>query len=149
MSEVLEFIKKEATPVEGKEGVYTLSRGSYLTFMNNHGLTKDILNKQTAANKELMVGLYQFNAEKLADRVKDAQAKGEDIDELTVKTTINTTNGPVQQVVRPRKVWANPLKPGETVTHYAVAKTTVTTHGWFDKQVLKDTEETFKKLIGE
>lgn len=146
--ESLEFFNKEATADGDNGNTFKLSRGSYCDFMAQHGVTKEILDTVDKANSALITGAYQFTTDKLKTAAEAAKKANKDPKDLTVKLTVNTTNGLLKQSTTCTKEYHNPSDLGKPVTKVAVAKTTIRVDSWIDKDVVTEVENGFKKLLG-
>lgn len=148
MSDSLQFFKDHATAVDGKDNTFVLNRANTIKFYSNYGITEEQMKQYDEATRALTTGGYEFSVEKLGEAIEADKANGGDGTGAKTKLTINNTSGSQKLAVSAVKDWPDPRKPGEKIRHYAVANLTISTTSRFDPQILKDSADTIKNIIG-
>lgn len=141
----LEFLKGAA--VVGDKGVAHVTQKDYMQFMADHGVTKDVIDATNAAHKELVDGMYQFNAEHLKAAIHEIKQAGGDTHKAKFKTVINIPKGNITMESTAAKTYPVPNSP-DKVTKVMVTNLSIDQERFIDKDMIASMEAEFKKDLG-
>src|SRR5574344_42779 len=93
------------------DGVAVISVDKYRSYMNDNGITGDVLNKIQEVNTKLTNGMYKYAVNQISDSKLN-------VEDFTVK--VNMPQGMRTMTVKGKVVYPNPQKPGTSIAKYGV-----------------------------
>ena len=144
--EGLSFLEAEAT--EDEKGNSHVTQKKFLEFMASRGVPKGVIDSYNSASEELINGMYRFVNKKLTEKVKQAKKNGTDPSKESAKITTNIPNGSICVEQKAAKTYPIPKEPGKSVTRPCVTSLDINQKRLFDKDMLAESEESMKKLLG-
>lgn len=141
----LEFLKAEATV--GDNGTAHVTQKKYVEFMTERGVTKEVLEATNAAHKELVDGMYKYNADRLKELVPEVKKAGNDPFKAKVKTVVNIPQGNITMETQAAKVYPVPNQDTK-VTKTCVSHLSINQERLLDRDLMTDMEEQFRKELG-
>lgn len=144
----LDFLRREATTDE--KGNLHLTRKKYYEFMNNNGITKDILDAVDSARSELTNAVISVANDRLLEKCEADQKDGKSAEDIAKNTqwfTVNTPKGNLKWNVVASKTYSIPNQKDETVTKRVVGKLMINEPGLIDKDMYASYEDRMSALF--
>lgn len=140
------FLKENVTIDEN--GNARLTQKKFMEFMAANGITKEVMDAKSEADKELINGAYRFVNEKLTEKVNKVKEEGGDPSDASVSLAIGIPNGSINMDLTASKNYSAPRNPGETITKTNVCKLNYKQTRFLDKDMTSACEADMAKLLG-
>lgn len=142
----LSFIKENATVDEN--GNARVTQKKYLEFLEQNGITKEIIESKEEVDKELLNGAYRYTNEQLTSKVEAALKEGKDATKESASLIIAIPSGSINLTADAAKTYPVPRKPGESITKTNVVRLDIKQTKILDKELTESCEAQMAKLLG-
>lgn len=143
--DAVKFLKEKA-PADANGNIH-LKKPDYMKFMEERGVTEQVLKAVNDAHENLEAGVYDYAGERLMDKIKEAKKSGDDPRKCAVKSTINMYKTTEETRMLAAKEYPVPNKD-EKVVKTAIYTRNINMNRMADKKQYEDTEARVRKALG-
>lgn len=139
-----DFVKKNATIDE--DGNATLTQKQYETYLSDNGITKQIQQSFTDANRDFYSASYKLTADLLTEKVK--KAEGDDKKKQQASFAVNIPDGKLTFSQDAYREFHSPQDPAKVIPGVVYTRINIKQTRKINRDVIAECEADMKKLLG-